>query len=124
MFYAVAAEIVLVVHLAFVIFVGLGGLLVLRWPAVAWLHVPSAAWGALISLVGWICPLTPLENALRMRAGQDGYEGDFVAHYLLPLIYPEGLTRTAQIAVGLAVLAVNAAIYLYLLRRYRRAGRL
>jgi hypothetical protein len=115
--YALAADAVLVLHLAFVLFVGLGALLVLRWRWLAWLHVPAAAWGVAIEFGGWICPLTPLENDLRLRAGEAPATGDFVARLLLPVIYPEGLTREAQIAVGLAVLVFNVAIYGLLIRR-------
>ena len=122
--YALAADAVLVLHLAFVLFVGLGALLVLRWRWLAWLHVPAAAWGIAIEFGGWICPLTPLENDLRLRAGEAPFTGDFVARLLLPVIYPEGLTREAQIAVGLAVLCFNAAIYGILIRRrLARGGR-
>ncbi len=98
-----------------------GGLLVLRWPRLAWLHVPCFAWGALISLAGWICPLTPLENDLRRRAGEDGYAGSFVEHYILPILYPGALTREIQVGLGVAVLLVNGAVYAVLLRRRRGA---
>jgi hypothetical protein len=117
--YSLAADLVVVVHLAFVLFVALGGLLVLRWPRIAWVHLPAAAWGAAIEFGGWICPLTPLENDLRARAGESPFTGDFVARYLLPVIYPEGLTREAQITLGLAVVVVNAVIYAAALRRRR-----
>jgi len=115
--YSLAADLVLVFHLAFVVFVALGGLLVLRWRRVAWLHIPAAAWGAAIEFGGWICPLTPVENDLRARAGESPYTGDFVARYLLPVIYPEGLTREAQIVMGIAVLVLNAVIYAVVWRR-------
>ena len=115
--YSLAADLVLVFHLAFVVFVALGGLLALRWRRVAWLHVPAAAWGAAIEFGGWICPLTPIENDLRARAGESPYTGDFVARYLLPVIYPEGLTREAQIVMGIAVLVLNAVIYAVVWRR-------
>lgn len=121
--YSALADAVLVLHLGFVVFVALGGLLVLRWPHVAWAHIPAALWGAAIEFGGWICPLTPLENQLRLRAGESPYTGDFVARYLLPLIYPEGLTREAQIVLGVAVLAVNAVIYAIVLRRHRGSRR-
>jgi hypothetical protein len=117
---ALLADLVLVVHLAFVLFVALGGLLALRWPRVAWLHLPAALWGAAIEFGGWICPLTPLENDLRTRAGLTPYTTDFVARYLVPVIYPDGLTRGVQIALGLAVLLGNAAIYAAVLRRRTR----
>lgn len=118
--YALLADAVLVAHLGFVLFVVFGGLLVLRWPRGAWLHLPAAIWGVAIEYAGWICPLTPLENALRVRAGQDGYQGDFVARYLLPVIYPEGLTRDTQYVLGSAALLFNVAIYLLVWRQHRK----
>jgi hypothetical protein len=120
---AVLADLVLVAHVAFVLFVIAGGLAVVRWPWLAWIHLPAAAWGAFIEFAGWICPLTPLENALRLRAGRDAYAGDFVSRYLLPVIYPEGLTREVQMALGAVVVAVNAATYFVAIRRRRRLQR-
>jgi hypothetical protein len=111
------ADGVLILHFAFVLFVALGGLLVLKWPKVVWLHIPAAIWGVAIEFGGWICPLTPLENRLREQAGRAPYTGDFVAHYLMPVIYPEGLTREAQITIGLAVLLFNVAVYVVIARR-------
>jgi hypothetical protein len=111
MSYRLLADLVLVVHAAFVVFVVLGGLAVLRWPRLAWIHLPAAIWGAGIEFAGGICPLTPLENHWRRLAGEQGYPGGFVEHYLMAALYPEGLTRDLQIALGLAVLAVNAALY-------------
>jgi hypothetical protein len=108
---ALAADALLVVHFAFVLFVVLGGLLVYRWPRSAWVHVPAFAWGAVIEFNNWTCPLTPLEQRLRMAAGEGGYTGGFVEHYLLPLLYPEGLTRETQLVLGVFVLAVNALVY-------------
>jgi hypothetical protein len=115
-----AADAVLVLHLAFVLFVLFGGVLVLLRPRLAWVHVPAAAWGVIVETTGWICPLTPLENALRRSAGESGYAGDFVAHYLGALLYPEGLTRAAQIVFALVVIGINALVYAILLFRYRR----
>jgi uncharacterized protein DUF2784 len=112
-----AADLVVVLHFGFVLFVVFGGLLVLWWPRVAYLHVPAAIWGALIEFTGWICPLTPLENALRARAGQAGYQGGFVEHYILPALYPTALTRKIQLLLGAIVLLLNLAIYAYVLRR-------
>jgi hypothetical protein len=114
------ADGILVLHLAFVLFVGLGGLLVLRWPRIAWLHVPAAVWGVAVEFFGWYCPLTPLENTLRQRAGDAAYQGDFIARYLLPILYPEGLTREAQITLGVIALAFNAAVYTYAYQHWRR----
>jgi hypothetical protein len=112
-----AADLVASLHFAFVVFVVLGGLLVLRWPRLAWLHLPAVAWGASIELLGWICPLTPLENRLRHEAGLAGYEGGFVEHYLLPLLYPASLSRSVQVILGLSVLLINAVLYGSILRR-------
>ncbi len=111
MLYTALADIVVLAHLGFVVFVVIGGALVLRWRRLAWVHLPAAAWGALIEYAGWICPLTPLENALRQAGGQAGYSGDFVEHYVIPVLYPEALTRGAQIALGSAVLIVNGIFY-------------
>ncbi|WP_332674317.1 DUF2784 domain-containing protein [Aromatoleum sp.] len=115
-----AADLVVALHFAFILFVVAGGLLVLRWPGLAWAHLPVVAWGAGIELIGWICPLTPLENVLRRAAGEAGYAGGFIDHYLAPLIYPTGLTREHQLALGLFVTIVNLLIYgLVALRRRR-----
>jgi hypothetical protein len=111
------ADLVLVVHAAFVVFVMLGGLAVLRWPRLAWIHVPAAIWGAGIAFAGGICPLTPLENHWRQLAGEQGYPGGFVEHYVVAALYPEGLTRGLQASLGLIVLAVNAAVYVRLWRQ-------
>lgn len=120
----VAADLVVLLHFGFIMFVLAGGLLVLRHPRLAWLHLPAVAWGAGIELSGGICPLTPLENALRRAAGEAGYAGGFIEHYLLPLIYPAGLTREVQIALGLFVLLANVLVYgIAALRRGRRRGR-
>jgi hypothetical protein len=115
--YRMAADGLVLLHGLFILFVMMGGLLTLRKPAVAWLHVPAALWGMVIEFAGWICPLTPLENHFRERAGGQGYEGGFIDHYLLPLIYPDWLTTRAQYVLGGSVLAVNAVIYFWLWRR-------
>jgi hypothetical protein len=111
MAYRLLADLVLVLHAAFVAFVVLGALLVLRWPRLAWVHVPVATWGAGIEFLGGICPLTPLENHWRLLAGGQGYTGGFVEHYVMPCLYPDGLTRRVQLTLGVIVLAVNVAIY-------------
>ena len=115
------ADLVLLLHLAFVLFVVFGGLLVLRRRRIAWLHVPAFVWGAAIEFGGWICPLTPLENRLREMSGAGGYAGGyaggFVERYLVPVLYPGELTREVQIGLGLAVLLINLTIYGFLLRR-------
>lgn len=116
MAFRILADGVLVLHLAFILFVIFGGLLVARWPRVAWLHLPAVAWGAWVEFAGWVCPLTPLENWLRRRGGLPGYASAFVEHYLLPLLYPATLTRGLQCALGAAALLINAAVYVLVLR--------
>ena len=111
--YAVGAGLVVLTHLFFVLFVAAGALLSLKWPRVTWVHLPAVAWAAYIEFSGDFCPLTPLENALRARAGLDYYSGDFVARYLFPVLYPGGLTREAQMVIGLVVLLVNVALYIF-----------
>jgi hypothetical protein len=118
--YLLLANLTVLLHFAFVAFVVAGGLLALRWPRVAWLHLPAVAWGAAVEFKGWICPLTPLENRWRGMAGADAYEGDFVARHLLPLLYPAGLTPDIQILLGSGVLATNAAIYAWVLYHHFR----
>ncbi|MCY1423804.1 hypothetical protein D9M71_395300 [compost metagenome] len=120
MLYHLAASATLLLHLAFILFVMLGAFLLLRWPRLAWLHLPAAAWGAYIEFSHGICPLTPLENQLRRRAGAEGYAGGFIEHYLLPLIYPGNLTDGMQLAFGLIVVLFNGALYGWLLLRRRR----
>lgn len=120
--YQVLADLVLIVHLTFVIFVLCGGLLVLRWRRIAWLHLPAAIWGAAVEFGGWICPLTPLENWLRAQAGEIGYSSDFVAYYLLPVLYPTSLTYDIQLILGTAVLLINISMYGWLWHQWRRDG--
>jgi hypothetical protein len=103
----------------FVVFATLGGMLALRWPRVAWIHLPAAAWAAYVEFSGDVCPLTPLENALRRRAGLEDYSGDFVANYIFPVLYPAGLTREAQVAIGAFVVALNLVAYGFVLRARR-----
>jgi hypothetical protein len=117
---SIAAALVALVHLAFVLFVALGGVLALRWPRVMWLHLPAAAWGVWIEWSGRICPLTPLENALRAEAGLPPYEGDFIARWIFLVLYPQGLTREIQIALGVGVIVLNAIIYAVVMTRTRR----
>lgn len=114
-----AADAVLLAHFAFVLFVVLGGMLVLRWPRLAWVHAPAALWGAAVELFGWICPLTPLEVALRRAAGDAGYSGGFIEHYVASVLYPSDFTREMQVTFGVAVAVLNMVIYLILIQRTR-----
>jgi hypothetical protein len=123
MIYRLLADVVVLLHLAFVVFAVAGALLVVRWRWLAWIHLPAAVWAALIEFAGWICPLTPLENRLRALGGGAGYRGGFVEHYVLPLLYPGQLTRGVQILLGIFVVLVNLAIYAWLARRALRARR-
>ena len=119
MIFKVLADIAVVVHLAFVAFAVLGGLTVLRWPRMLWLHLPALAWAAAIEAFGWICPLTHLENALRLRGGEAGYEGGFVDRYLMPVLYPEALP-VLRWPLVVALLAINVAVYSAVWRRHAR----
>jgi hypothetical protein len=114
-----AADAVLVLHLAFIVFALFGGFAVLKWRWAALAHLPAAAWGVFVEASGRLCPLTPLENHLRAAAGQAGYQGGFIEHYLLPLIYPAGLTRDVQWLLAAVVLGVNVAVYGWVIYRAR-----
>jgi len=115
--YSLLADFVIVLHVAFVVFVLFGGLLALKWPRALWFHLPAVLWGTLVEFTGWFCPLTPLEDWLRRQAGEAGYGGDFLQHYLLVLLYPDGLTREIQIVLATIVIVLNLAIYFWLWRR-------
>jgi hypothetical protein len=115
-----AADAVLVVHFAFIVFVVGGALLAFRFSWMPWLHLPAAAWGIWVEIAGRICPLTTLENDLRLRAGLTGYKDSFIEHYLFPVIYPSGLTRGMQLAIAAIVIVTNTALYFLLLRRRRK----
>jgi hypothetical protein len=115
--YRLLADLVVILHFLFILFVVFGGLLALRWRWLPWIHLPAAAWGGFVELTGRICPLTPLENQLRRAAGNAAYEGDFIEHYLLPVIYPAGLTREIQIALAAMVVLINVVIYALVWRR-------
>jgi hypothetical protein len=121
MAYRLLADGLVAVHLAFILFVVGGGLLVLRWHGMAVLHLPAVAWAVYIEFTGTICPLTPWENALRNRAGDAGYPGGFIEHYLVPVIYPANLTSRMQMYFGVLVIVVNALAYAFALRR-RKCG--
>lgn len=122
MLYSLLADAVLVFHFAFILFVGGGGLLALWWRRAPWFHLPIAAWGVYIELSGDVCPLTPLENDLRRMAGGEGYTGSFIEHYLLPIIYPSGLTRDVQLVLAALVVALNAGVYGFVWLKRRRSG--
>jgi Protein of Unknown function (DUF2784) len=121
MIYRLLADAVLIVHLVFVALVVFGGLLVLRWPRFMWVHLPIVVWGVAIELIGFICPLTPLEVWLLEQGGEAGYEGGFINHYITSFLYPDGLTRRVQVLLGVLAFLPNVAIYSYLLlqRRHR-----
>ena len=114
-----AADALVLLHAGFIIFAVFGGLLVLRNPRWMWLHLPAAVWAATVVILGWICPLTPWEQSLRAAAGQQGYSGGFIEHYVLAAIYPEGLTRPVQVALGAGVVAFNLIVYGVVHRRRR-----
>lgn len=114
---ALAADLLVALHFAFILFVIFGGLLVLRWRWMVWLHLPAAIWGALIEFMGWICPLTPLENRLREMAGEAGYAHGFIEEYIAPIVYPLGLTPHIQIWLGVGVIAINVIVYAVVMRR-------
>ncbi|MET1077930.1 MAG: DUF2784 domain-containing protein [Pseudomonas sp.] len=123
MFYRLAADSVVAFHLLFILFVLFGGVALLRWRWLVWLHLPAVAWGMAVEFLHLYCPLTPLENRLRQAAGEAGYAGGFIEHYLIPLIYPSGLTPQLQLLFGGVVLLLNLAVYLMLLRRTVRLRR-
>lgn len=120
MIYGMLADIVVLVHAVFVLFAVFGGFLILRWRRLAWLHIPAVLWAALVEIAGWICPLTPLENLLRRRAGEMTYQSGFIEHYVMPVLYPAALTRELQIALGLAVLLINVSVYTWVWHRRKR----
>jgi len=120
--YRLAADAMLVAHLLYIIFVVVGGLIALRARWVLWLHVPAVAWAIYVQFVGRICPLTGWENALREGAGQAGYEGGFIDHYLMPVIYPADMPVGLNYVLGSLVILVNAAVYGWLIARRRRSA--
>ena len=121
MFSRLAADLILALHLGFILFVIFGGLLLLRYPRVMYLHVPAAVWGAFVEISGRICPLTTWENDLRRSAGESGYAESFIEHYLVPIIYPAGLTRGVQLAIAGVVILTNIVIYGWLLYRWKKS---
>jgi hypothetical protein len=120
MAFRILADATVVLHLGFVLFVVFGGLLVARWPRVAWVHLPSVGWGAWVEFAGWVCPLTPLENWLRQQGGGPAYTASFIEHYLVPILYPSSLSRELQLGLGGLVLLVNATVYLLIFHRHAR----
>ena len=122
MLYLVLSNLVFFTHVAFILFVVLGGLLVLRWWWMVWFHLPAAIWGILIEFTGWACPLTALEIEWLRKAGKAGYSGGFIEHYIIPLVYPAGLTDAGQMLLGFGVVAVNVLVYALVWRRRRRPG--
>ena len=121
MLYQILADMVVVLHLVFVVFAVGGGLLLHRWRRVVWAHAPAVLWAAVVEVSGWLCPLTPLENWLRMRGGEAGYAGDFVGHYILSVVYPAQLTRRLQVILGCLVVAANLWIYWRIFFRIEKA---
>lgn len=121
--YLFLADAVLLLHLAFILFVVFGALLVWRYPRLVWLHLPAAIWGALIEISGHVCPLSPLENHLRRIGGEVGYRGGFIEHYLIPVIYPQPQTREAGVLLGIGVIVINVAAYALIHHRAKRHGR-
>lgn len=119
MLFRILADLTVVLHLFFIAFVVCGGLFALRWRWIPWVHLPTAAYGASIEIWGWICPLTPLENSLRRRAGDVGYAGGFIEHYILPIVYPSGLTQNVQLALAAIVIVTNLAAYSLVIRARR-----
>ncbi len=115
------ADLLVIFHLGFILFVILGGFLVIRWRLMLWIHLPCAIWGMLIEFAGWICPLTPLENRFRQLAGSAGYSGGFIDNYIIPIIYPAELTRELQIILGIAVILINLLAYGFVFRRLKRS---
>ena len=121
MLYQLAADAVVLFHFGFILYVLLGGLLVYKWLCLLWLHIPAVIWGAMIIIFGWICPLTPLENKLRVAGGGSHYSSGFIEHYILPVIYPAGLTRELQIGLGIGLLVVNVLVYIGLIIKYKKS---
>lgn len=120
MLFSLAVDLIVLLHLGFILFALFGGFLLLKWRRLIWLHLPVVIWGSLVELVGWYCPLTPLEQSLRQAAGEGGYSGGFIEHYIVPLIYPVGLTRELQILFGCVVVFVNVVAYVLVLRQLNR----
>jgi hypothetical protein len=115
--FQILADLVLLLHASFIVFVVLGALLAIRWPRIVWVHIPAFLWAAVLEFFGLLCPLTPLESWLRRAAGGPGYAGGFLEHYLVPVVYPPGLTPEIQALLGGLVLLVNGVLYWYVFRK-------
>ena len=124
MVYPLLADLVVIWHVIFVLFAVLGGLFILKRRWWGWIHIPAFLWAGFIELTGGICPLTPLENRLRALGGGETYHGDFIAHYLIPLLYPDSLTREIQIVLGLFVILLNVCLYGWLWCRPKQQGKI
>ena len=122
MLYRLLADLMVLAHALFVLFVVCGGLAVLRWPRLTWLHLPAAAWGAVVEFEGWICPLTYVENYFRRLGGDRSYDVSFIEYYLEPILYPSGLTSRSQVVMGPGVVGINAVIYALLWRKRSRSA--
>ncbi|MBG7609796.1 MAG: DUF2784 domain-containing protein [Anaerolineae bacterium] len=125
MLYQIGADLLVLIHLAFIVFVIAGSVAVLRWPWLMLLHIPAVIWGAVVMINGWLCPLYPWENSLRHLAGQEGYSGGFIEYYIIPLIYPMEMTRNTQVLAGVIVVVINLCLYcfvIYQLIRKRAVG--
>lgn len=120
--YNILADVIVAVHFLFIAFVVFGGLLVIRWPRIAFVHIPAIIWGTVVEFSGWICPLTPLENHFRNLAGNSSYSGDFIVRYLIPVIYPQNLTVDIQYILGAMVIIINIIFYTIAVRKHRRSA--
>ena len=120
MLYQLGADLLVLIHLAFIVFVIMGSVAVLRWPWFVLLHIPAVIWGAVVMINGWLCPLSPWENSLRQSAGQEGYSGGFIEYYIIPLIYPMELTRDVQVLAGIIVVVINLCLYCFVIYRLMR----
>ena len=124
MIYSFLADLLVVFHLVFILYVIAGAMLIFKWPKMLWIHLPSCFWGMTVEFTGWICPLTPWEIQLRRLAGEEGYTRSFIEHYLIPIIYPSGLTREIQMLLGGIVLIINLSLYtlILIIRRKKDSG--
>ncbi|MCK5002875.1 MAG: DUF2784 domain-containing protein [Gammaproteobacteria bacterium] len=122
MLYQIAVDLIVLLHLAFIVFALAGGLLIFKWRWLIWLHIPAALWASVMVIMRWICPLTPIENKLRQAAGLEAYSNSFIEQYLIPVIYPQGLNRETFIAMGVVVIVINVVVYTILfIKRKRQA---